>query len=107
VAGGPRWAAQGRCYARELARKLVDMRPSKTWQAILDGSRNVRFQDLLQLAVALGFVLRRVRGSHHILVHPSVPDALNLQPDPGGKAKLYQIRQLVDLVETYGLELGG
>jgi len=29
---------------------------------------------------------------------------MNIQPD-GGKAKLYQIRQLLDLVETHGLRL--
>jgi hypothetical protein len=83
------------------------MRPTKTWQAILDGSRNVRFDDLLRLAIAFGFVLKRVRGSHHILTHPAVPDALNLQPDAGGKAKPYQVRQLVGLVETHGLDLEG
>jgi predicted RNA binding protein YcfA (HicA-like mRNA interferase family) len=81
------------------------MKPAKTWQAVLDGSRNVRFEDLLRLAAAFGFVLKRVRGSHHILTHPAVPDALNLQPDAGGKAKPYQLRQLVDLVEAYGLDL--
>ena len=55
------------------------MKPTKVWQAILDGSRNVRFEDLLRLAAAFGFALKRVRGSHHILIHPAVPDALNLQ----------------------------
>jgi hypothetical protein len=29
---------------------------------------------------------------------------MNVQPE-GGKAKLYQIRQLLELVETYGLRL--
>lgn len=66
----------------------------------------MRFEDLLRLAVAFGFVLKRVRGNHHILIHPTVPDTLNLQPDAGGKAKPYQVRQLVSLVEAYGLELG-
>ena len=30
------------------------MSPRKTWQAILDGSRNIRFDDLLRLALAFG-----------------------------------------------------
>ncbi len=81
------------------------MKPSKTWQSVMDGSRNIRFEDLLRLVEAFGFVLKRVRGSHHILSHPTVPAALNLQPGPGGKAKSYQVGQLVDLVESYGLDL--
>lgn len=81
------------------------MKPGKAWQAILDGNRNIRFEDLLRLAAAFGFMLKRIKGSHHILVHRTAPDALNLQPGPGGKAKPYQVRQLVDLVERHGLNL--
>ena len=47
----------------------------------------------------------RVAGSHHILVHPTMPDLLNLQPGPDGKAKPYQVKQLVALVERHGLKL--
>jgi predicted RNA binding protein YcfA (HicA-like mRNA interferase family) len=83
------------------------MKPGKTWRAALDGGRNVRFADVLRLAEAFGFVLKRVRGSHHVLIHPTLPDALNLQPGADGKAKPYQLRQLVALVERYGLELKG
>ena len=72
---------------------------------MLEGGRNVRFEDLLRLAEAFGFALKRVRGSHHILIHPAVPHALNLQPDGAGKAKPYQMRQLVELIERYGLDL--
>lgn len=39
------------------------------------------------------------------MLHPLVPAVVNLQPDRNGNAKLYQLRQLVDLVETYGLKL--
>jgi hypothetical protein len=35
------------------------MRPSRTWQTILDGSRNVRFADFERLLQAFGFVLDR------------------------------------------------
>ncbi len=82
------------------------MNPRKTWRRILAGSRDVRFDDLLRVAEAFGFVLRRVSGSHHILLHPAVPDGLNLQPD-GGKAKLYQVRQLVALVQKHHLTMDG
>jgi hypothetical protein len=76
------------------------------WRRIVAGSRDVRFDDLLRVTEAFGFVLKRVSSSHHILLHPAVPDGLNLQPD-GRKAKPYQVRQLVALVEEHHLTLGG
>ena len=40
----------------------------------------------------------------HIYVHPEVPELVNLQ-DIGGKAKPYQIRQLLQIIERYNLQL--
>jgi len=57
-----------------------------------------------RLVESFGFELRRTSGSHHIFVHPDVPELLNLQ-EVRGQAKPYQIRQLLDLVERYNLEL--
>ena len=59
---------------------------------------------MLRLAWGFGFRLARVSGSHHILVHPDVPELANLQ-DVGGEAKPYQIRQFLRLVERYNLKL--
>jgi predicted RNA binding protein YcfA (HicA-like mRNA interferase family) len=83
------------------------MKAAKIWQALLDGSRNVRFDDLVRLAEAFGFELKRIAGSHHIPVHPAMAELLNLQPGPDGKATPYQIKQLVTLVERRGLKLRG
>ena len=71
---------------------------------ILAGSRNVAFNDVVRLVEGFGFRLSRVSGSHHIFVHPSTTELLNLQ-NVNGHAKPYQIRQLMDLVERYNLEL--
>ncbi len=65
---------------------------------------NVAFADLEKLAEGLGFELRRVSGSHHIYGHPGVEELLNLQ-EVRGQAKPYQVRQLLRLVERYGLQL--
>ena len=81
------------------------MNPRKILKKILDGSRNVRFAELVQLVEALGFRLSRTAGSHHIFVHPDLPELINLQ-DVGGQAKPYQIRQVMRLVERYNLRLG-
>ncbi len=65
---------------------------------------NVRFQDMVDLAQGFGFRLARIRGSHHIFIHPDLPELLNLQ-DEKGDAKPYQVRQFLRLVERYNLQL--
>jgi len=67
---------------------------------------NVSFSDMRRLVESFGFELRRTRGSHHMFVHPEVPELLNLQ-EVRGEAKPYQIRQFLRLVERYALSLGG
>ena len=48
----------------------------------------------------------RTSGSHHIFVHRHVAGLrLNLQPDKGGQTKIYQLRQLLEAMETNGLRL--
>ncbi len=80
------------------------MKPRKLLHAILVGSRNVAFADMLGLVEAFGFVLSRTSGSHHIFVHPDIPELINLQKVQG-QAKPYQIRQFLKLVERYNLTL--
>jgi hypothetical protein len=80
------------------------MRPRRVHEKILDGSRNVRFEDVCRLAEAFGFQRDRVSGSHHIYRHAQGL-MLNLQPDRNGQAKFYQVRQLLELVEQNGLRL--
>jgi predicted RNA binding protein YcfA (HicA-like mRNA interferase family) len=65
----------------------------------------VRFGDVVRLAEALGFRVERIEGSHHILIHPHIPELLNLQ-DVKGEVKPYQVRQLLKLIERYNLTLG-
>ena len=60
---------------------------------------------MVKLAESFGFRLSRKSGSHQIYIHPKVSELLNLQ-DARGKAKPYQIRQFLRLVEKYNLELG-
>jgi predicted RNA binding protein YcfA (HicA-like mRNA interferase family) len=80
------------------------MKPRKTLEKILFGSRNIRFEDMTALVRAFGFRLDRVSGSHHIFTHVKIPELINLQK-VGGQAKPYQIRQFMKLVEKYDLRL--
>jgi hypothetical protein len=84
---------------------MSNRRAAKTWQAILNGSRNVRLEDAMKVAEGFGYSLVRVAGSHHILKHPRVPEVLNLQRRRDGTAKAYQLTQLVGYVERYGLTM--
>jgi predicted RNA binding protein YcfA (HicA-like mRNA interferase family) len=80
------------------------MKPRKLLEKILAGSLNVSFADMCRLVEAFGFQLSRVSGSHHIFTRPKMPELVNLQ-EVGGKAKPYQIRQFLKLVEEYNLRL--
>lgn len=71
---------------------------------LLAGSRNVSFDDMVNLVRGFGFTLERVSGSHHIFVHADVPVLVNLQ-EVGGQAKPYQVSQFLKLVERYNLRL--
>ena len=71
---------------------------------IVNGSRNVAFSDFVNLIEGFGFRLSRVRGSHHIFVHPAIPELVNLQ-EVGGQVKPYQVRQTLKLIERHRLRL--
>lgn len=76
----------------------------KLIQKLLQGSRNIRFREAQTALEAFGFRLARTSGSHHIYVHPNVPELVNLQ-NVNGHAKPYQIKQFLEIVERYNLEL--
>ena len=82
------------------------MKPRKLLEKALSSPANLRFTEAVALARAFGFHLSRVRGSHHIFANPRVRELVNLQ-EVGGKAKPYQVKQLLTLVERYNLSLGG
>ena len=76
----------------------------KLVQKLLSGSKNIRFSEAQTAVEAFGFRLSRISGSHHIYFHPDVPELINLQ-NVNGKAKPYQIRQFLEIVERYNLQL--
>ena len=77
----------------------------KLLQKALASPANLRFEEACILARAFGFHLSRVNGSRHIFSRLNIPEILNLQ-DVDGKAKPYQVKQLLALVERYNLSLG-
>lgn len=94
-----------RIRCRDYGGKLNNVtRKRKLLEKILAGSKNIRFSDMLTLASAFGFVPDRISGSHHILIHPKIPELVNLQ-DVQGKAKPYQVKQFLALVEQFNLQM--
>lgn len=79
------------------------MKDRKLIEKLLSGSKNVRFSEAVACARLYGFELSRINGDHQIFVHPDIPELLNLQ-DVDGKAKPYQIKQLLQLIERYNLK---
>ncbi len=80
------------------------MKKRKLLQKLLSGSKNIRFSEAVACAEMFGFRLDRVKSSHHIFVHSEVPELVNLQ-SVKGKAKPYQVKQLLELVERYNLQM--
>ena len=64
---------------------------------------NVSFDDLRRLLLHLGFE-QRVRRSHHMFRKSGVEEKINLQRE-GRKAKVYQVRQVRNILLKY--KLGG
>ena len=80
------------------------MNKRKLLQKLISGSKNVKFTEATTIAEIFGFVLDRISGSHHIYLHPDIPELVNLQ-NVKGKAKPYQIKQLLKIIEKYNLNM--
>ena len=80
------------------------MKRDKLFKKVLSGSKNVQFSEIKKFAEMFGFNLDRVNGSHHIFKHSNIPELINLQ-NVHGKAKPYQIKQLLEVIERHNLNM--
>lgn len=71
---------------------------------------DLTFEEAVTLAEQLGWEKPRTRGSHKIFRHPAAPKIRNLYPQPlnlqcgkDGKAKEYQVRQMIKMAEAMGI----
>ena len=81
------------------------MKPRKALQE-LNGWRtnrsDVRFERFCAVIEHFGFLCRGQKGSHKVYVRAGIVENLSVQ-EVHGKAKPYQIKQLIDLVDRYSL----
>ena len=68
--------------------------------------RNIRFNELSNLILSLGFD-ERIKGDHHILTKAGVAEIINLQPLRDGRAKTYQVKQVRGIILRYRLHKEG
>lgn len=81
------------------------VKPSKLYALLRQSTdRSVSFRDFIALIEAFGFKLQRTKGSHQSYIHPNCSRLLVIQP-LGKDAKRYQIREFLDLVEQYALNM--
>jgi predicted RNA binding protein YcfA (HicA-like mRNA interferase family) len=66
--------------------------------------KGLRFDEVCALAECTGFVFDRERGSHKIYTRSGYREHINLQRTRDGKAKPYQVRQVLKHIDT--LDLG-
>ena len=64
--------------------------------------KDVRFERLCRIIEVFGFKYRGGKGSHKIFVKTGVIELVNIQ-DVKGKAKPYQVRQFIKIIEKYNL----
>jgi hypothetical protein len=74
----------------------------KIYRKLKEKPTDVRFEELCKIAELFGFELKGGKGSHRIFVKQGIKELLNFQ-DVKGKAKPYQVRQLIKVVEKYNL----
>jgi hypothetical protein len=71
----------------------------KLLESIRNNPTDVRFSDALKVAESF-FGKPRIAGSHHIFTVPG-GTPVNLQ-DRDGKAKAYQVEQLLEAIDSLG-----
>jgi predicted RNA binding protein YcfA (HicA-like mRNA interferase family) len=82
---------------------LLVTRLEKLHMRVASAPANARFEDVVHLAEAAGFVRDRIRGSHHNFIHTDDPSTVLTLQAEDGQAKLYQVRQLLDMIDRLHL----
>lgn len=80
------------------------VKKQKLLKRILNNPKDIGFDDMVKIVESFGFELGRISGSHHIFSHPELSEIINLQ-NVGEKAKCYQVKQFIAVIERYNLQM--
>jgi hypothetical protein len=76
----------------------------KLFQKAISSPNNLRIEEVCKLAECYGWVFQRQEGtSHGVYMHPALgntPGSLMNFQSKNGKAKPYQVRQLLNAIEV-------
>ncbi|MBC2699367.1 MAG: type II toxin-antitoxin system HicA family toxin [ANME-2 cluster archaeon] len=78
------------------------MHKQKLLEDLKNNPKNIRFEKLCRIAEAFGFQFKGGKGSHRIYLRKDINEMLNFQ-NVSGKAKPYQVRQLIKIIDKYNL----
>ena len=70
----------------------------KLLQKAKNNPADLRFTEICNLIECYGFELARTKGSHFMYKYPGRRELINLQ-DKNGKAKEYQVKQVLEAIE--------
>lgn len=78
----------------------------KVYRKACNSANNLSFSELCCLVEGIGYVFDRQKGTSHLIYkHPEIKDRIdslvNIQDDHG-KAKPYQVKLILSLIEKYG-----
>lgn len=76
---------------------------NNTYDMVMSGKSdsNIRFADFRNLILSCGFT-ERIKGDHYVYKRNDIIERIVIQP-LGNKAKAYQVRQVRNLFNKYGL----
>ena len=86
----------------EVIRIIKRKRDIKLLERLKKNPKNVRFTDLCKAAKLFGFKYKGSKGSHVVYAHDDIKEILNFQ-NVKGKAKPYQVKQFLKIIEKYNL----
>ena len=66
--------------------------------------KGLRFSELQKLCVCGGMWHDRTKGSHYVYKHANPSFTVTIQELPDGKAKPYQVEQVITLIEEHNLD---
>lgn len=78
------------------------MNKRRLFEEIKYNPKDVRFERICNIAESFGFRFRGGKGSHRIYVREGIKELLNFQ-SVKGKAKPYQVKQFIKIIEKYNL----
>lgn len=81
----------------------MDKRCTELLTKACNNPAGLRFTELCKLCECASMHLDRVKGSHYIYKSDNPFKLISIQKMPDGKAKSYQVRQLLDFIDEHNI----